>query len=125
MRVRWVLVALAVVAVGLPGVVAPGSAAGGVGVVPEVVSSPGLVGSELGGSQFGGVGVSEADGAPRGAVGVKALPEARSGFVDGGSVERVADRTTRRQRFDAAWDPRVFLTLETRMEHGNKKWCAA
>ena len=26
---------------------------------------------------------------------------------------------------DSAWDPRVFLTLETRMEHGYQKWCAA
>jgi hypothetical protein len=26
---------------------------------------------------------------------------------------------------DSAWDPRVLLTLETRMEHGNQQWCAA
>lgn len=26
---------------------------------------------------------------------------------------------------DAAWAPRAFLTLETRMEHGNEKWRAA
>jgi len=26
---------------------------------------------------------------------------------------------------DSAWDPRVFLTLETRMEHGYQQWCAA
>ncbi len=26
---------------------------------------------------------------------------------------------------DSAWDPRVLLTLETRMEHGFYEWCAA
>lgn len=26
---------------------------------------------------------------------------------------------------ESAWDPRVLLTLETRMEHGNHRWCAA
>jgi len=30
-----------------------------------------------------------------------------------------------RTHCDSAWDPRVLLTLETRMEHGNDKWCAA
>lgn len=32
---------------------------------------------------------------------------------------------TRLVRPDSAWDPRVLLTLETRMEHGNHEWCAA
>jgi transposase InsO family protein len=27
--------------------------------------------------------------------------------------------------FDSDWDPRVLLTLETRMEHGFNEWCAA
>jgi hypothetical protein len=26
---------------------------------------------------------------------------------------------------DSDWDPRVLLTLETRMEHGYQQWCAA
>ena len=31
----------------------------------------------------------------------------------------------RTRELDSAWDPRVLLTLETRMEHGNQQWCAA
>ena len=30
-----------------------------------------------------------------------------------------------KKRFESAWDPRVLLTLETRMEHGNEeRWAA-
>ncbi len=42
--------------------------------------------------------------------------------IGAGRYERADGRVT--ERNDSAWDPRVLLTLETRMEHG-KHWSAA
>lgn len=48
---------------------------------------------------------------------------------DGGSVEGSSEADVVEVAVDAqadpAWDPRVLLTLETRMEYGNHEWCAA
>ena len=41
-------------------------------------------------------------------------------YIDWFNHRRLHSRIT-----DSAWDPRVLLTLETRMEHGYQQWCAA
>lgn len=45
----------------------------------------------------------------------------RQADVDDG----ISDGVTTAEQNDSAWDPRVLLTLETRMEHGNQRWWAA
>ncbi len=39
--------------------------------------------------------------------------------------EQLSVRELSKRFHDSAWDPRVLLTLETRMEHGYQEWCAA
>jgi hypothetical protein len=41
--------------------------------------------------------------------------EERGGEVAGVAVDAFGD---------SDWDPRVLLSLETSMEHGNEEWCA-